>query len=86
MKSYTLFQGVVALSVALAEECEDHLQGAAAWALGQVGRHTPEHSKAVAQANVFPRLLCYYMKCGASEDLQTKVTFLTYIYGSYSGR
>ena len=66
-------KGVVALAIALAEEPEDHVQAAAAWALGQIGRHTPEHSKAVAQANVFPRLLACYLKTGASEDLQTKV-------------
>jgi hypothetical protein len=65
-------KGVIALAIALAEECEDHVQAAAAWALGQIGRHTPEHSKAVAQANVFPRLLACYLKNGASEDLQTK--------------
>jgi hypothetical protein len=69
----TCLQGVVVLSLALAEEPEDHVQAAAAWALGQIGRHTPEHSKAVAQANVFPRLLQCYTRSGASEDLQTKV-------------
>jgi len=61
------------LAIALAEEPEDHIQAAAAWSLGQIGRHTPEHSKAVAQANVFPRLLQCYVRTGASEDLQTKV-------------
>jgi HEAT repeat protein len=65
-------KGVVVLSIALAEEPEDHVQAATAWALGQIGRHTPEHSKAVAQANVFPRLLQCYLRTGASEDLQTK--------------
>ena len=64
---------MVVLSIALAEEPEDHIQAAAAWSLGQIGRHTPEHSKAVAQANVFPRLLQCYIRTGASEDLQTKV-------------
>lgn len=65
-------KGVMVLALALSEEPEDHVQAAAAWALGQIGRHTPEHSKAVAQANVFPCLLSCYLKCGASEDLQTK--------------
>jgi len=69
-------QGVVVLSLALAEEPEDHIQAAAAWSLGQIGRHTPEHSKAVAEANVFPQLLQCYMHIGASEDLQTKVGLL----------
>ena len=49
------------------------LQAAAAWALGQAGRHTPEHAKAVAQANVLPTLLQCYLRAGSSEDLQTKV-------------
>ena len=69
-------QGVVVLSLALAEEPEDHIQAATACSLGQIGRHTPEHSKAVAEANVFPRLLQCYMRTGASEDLQTKVGLL----------
>ena len=47
-------------------------QAAAAWALGQAGRHTPEHAKAVAQANVLPTLLQCYLLAGSSEDLQTK--------------
>ena len=53
------------------------LQAAAAWALGQIGRHTPEHAKAVAQANVLPRLLQLHLSQESSDDLQTKV--LTFI-------
>ena len=49
------------------------VQAAAAWALGQIGRHTPEHAKAVAQANVLPRLLQLYLNPESSEDLQAKV-------------
>lgn len=30
---------------------------AAAWALGHVGKHSPQHSLAVAVANVFPTLM-----------------------------
>ena len=67
------FQGVVQLAIALSEEPEDHIQAAAAWALGQIGRHTPEHAKAVAVANVLPKLLQCYLRADASEDLQTKV-------------
>ena len=48
-------------------------QAASAWALGQIGRHTPEHAKAVAQANVLPRLLQLYLQPGSSDDLQAKV-------------
>lgn len=66
-------QGVVQLAIALSEEPEDHIQAASAWALGQIGRHTPEHAKAVAVANVLPKLLQCYLRADASEDLQTKV-------------
>ena len=40
--------------------------------MGQIGRHTPEHAKAVAVANVLPRLLSIYLAPESSEDLQTK--------------
>ena len=66
-------QGVVALAIVLSEEQEDYIQAATAWALGQIGRHTPEHSKAIAVANIFPKLLQCYLRKNASEDLQTKV-------------
>jgi hypothetical protein len=66
-------KGVVQLALTLAEEKEDHLKAAAAWALGQIGRHTPEHAKAVALANVLPKLLEWYLKAESSEDLQQKV-------------
>ena len=66
-------KGVVQLALTLAEESEDHLKAAAAWALGQIGRHTPEHAKAVALANILPKLLEWYLKPESSEDLQQKV-------------
>ena len=72
-RTFCIFQGVVQLAIALSEEPEDHIQAAAAWALGQIGRHTPEHAKAVAVANVLPKLLQCYLRADASEDLQTKV-------------
>lgn len=73
---YVLYKGVVQLAIALSEEKEDHILAATAWALGQIGRHTPEHAKAVAVANVLPRLLQLYLKTGSSEDLQAKVCLL----------
>ena len=48
-------------------------QAAACWALGQIGRHTAEHAKAVAGANVLPRLLELHLASASSEDLQLKV-------------
>lgn len=63
------------MALTLAEESEDHLRAAAAWALGQIGRHTPEHAKAVALANVLPKLLEWYLKGDSSEDLEQKVSY-----------
>ena len=71
---------MVQLAIALSEEPEDHIQAAAAWALGQIGRHTPEHAKAVAVANVLPKLLQCYLRADASEDLQTKVRYFIVVY------
>ena len=51
-------------------------QAAVAWALGQIGRHTPEHAKSVAIANVLPKLLSCYLLADSSEDLQSKVKHL----------
>jgi len=65
-------KGIIQLAIALSEESEDHVKAATAWSLGQIGHHTPEHAKAVAVANVLPKLLHCYLKSEASEDLQTK--------------
>ncbi|XP_053569932.1 sperm-associated antigen 6 [Bombina bombina] len=65
-------KGVSQLAICLSEEAEDHIKAAAAWSLGQTGRHTPEHARAVAVANVLPKLLSLYMDSESSEDLQEK--------------
>ncbi|KAL5503606.1 hypothetical protein EMCRGX_G010579 [Ephydatia muelleri] len=65
-------KGVVQLTIALSEETEDLIQAAIAWSLGQIGRHTPEHAKAVAQANALPCLLQLFLDTNSSEDLKTK--------------
>lgn len=67
-------QGVPQLSLCLSEEPEDHIKAAAAWALGHIGRHTPEHARAVAVTNTLPVLLSLYMSTETSEDLQVKVS------------
>ena len=66
-------QGVPQLALCLSGEREDHMQAAAAWAIGQIGRHTPEHAQAVAAANLLPVLLRLYLDANSSEDLQVKV-------------
>ena len=37
------------------------MKAAAAWSLGQVGRHSSDHAKALADANVLPRILAAYI-------------------------
>ncbi|RMX49419.1 hypothetical protein pdam_00015303 [Pocillopora damicornis] len=59
-------------STELGRNEEDHIQAATAWALGQIGRHTPEHAKAVAVTNVLKSLLDCYQDSSSSEDLQAK--------------
>jgi len=50
-------KAITPLADALKNEPLDSIKAAAAWALGNIGRHTPEHAKHVADANVFPTLL-----------------------------
>ena len=65
-------KGIEPLKDALIHEPEDHVKAAAAWSLGQVGRHTPDHAQAVAEADVLRRLLAVYMSVDSSEDLKIK--------------
>lgn len=65
-------QGILPLKDALVNETEDYIRAAAAWSLGQIGRHTPDHSKALAQADIFRKLIDVYMDDCSSDDLKTK--------------
>jgi len=65
-------KGVSQLAIILNEEKDDKVLAATAWSLGQIGAHTPEHAKALATANVLPRLLDAYKSPNSSEDLQLK--------------
>jgi len=65
-------KGVVPLYTALVEEPEDHIKSAAAWALGQTGRHSPDHAKAMADAGVLPKLVFTLVVSESSDDLKTK--------------
>jgi len=65
-------KGIEPLKDALIHEPEDHIKAAAAWSLGQVGRHTPDHAQAIAEADVLRRLLAVYMSPESSEDLKVK--------------
>ena len=37
------------LKESLVHEPEDHIKAACAWTLGQIGRHTPDHARALAE-------------------------------------
>ncbi|PKK31910.1 hypothetical protein A306_00000034 [Columba livia] len=56
-------KGIPSLCACLTEEHEDHIKAAAAWALGQIGRHTPEHARAVAESNTKKALKNILQKC-----------------------
>lgn len=56
-------QGLPPLVAAAAQEPEDHIKAAAAWALGQLGRHTPDHAKAVADTGA-PLAACALLASG----------------------
>ena len=62
----------VPLVAALSEEAEDHMKSATAWALGQLGHHTPDHAKAVADTGVLPLLVTLENDAHSSEDLKGK--------------
>lgn len=65
-------KGIYPLKDALIREQEDHIKAAAAWSLGQVGRHSPDHARALAEAEVLRVLLATYQHEASSEDLKTK--------------
>merc|ERR1712146_794155 len=65
-------KGIPPLVNAVLTEPEDHIKTASAWSLGQIGRHSPDHAKALAEADVLRRLLAVYLHQDSSEDLQTK--------------
>ncbi|KAI9175852.1 hypothetical protein H9P43_006216 [Blastocladiella emersonii ATCC 22665] len=50
-------QGIPALMEVLSTEAEPTVKAACAWTLGQIGRHSPDHAKALAAHAVLPKLL-----------------------------
>ncbi|XP_076014376.1 sperm-associated antigen 6 [Genypterus blacodes] len=67
-----LSRGLIQLLLCLSEETESHIKAATVWSIGQIGHHTPEHAKAVASANLLPKILQLYTDTNSSEDLQIK--------------
>ncbi|XP_031833082.1 sperm-associated antigen 6 isoform X3 [Nomia melanderi] len=65
-------KGVTQLSTVLHEEKDEHVLAITIWATGQIGKHTPEHAKAIVVANILPKLLQLYNDPNSSEDLKLK--------------
>ncbi len=61
-----------ALKDALIKEPEDHIKAATVWTLGQVGRHTPDHSKALAEGGIFAPMVVLLSREDSSDDLKAK--------------
>ena len=57
---------------ALQNETHQHIKAAACYALGHIGRHSPQHAKEVADANVLSLMLYYYMAPDSTDDLKDK--------------
>lgn len=50
-------KGITPLKDALINEPEDYIRAAATWTLGQVGSHSSNHAKAMAETDVLSHLL-----------------------------
>uniref|UniRef100_A0A0A9YCP7 Sperm-associated antigen 6 n=1 Tax=Lygus hesperus TaxID=30085 RepID=A0A0A9YCP7_LYGHE len=50
-------KGVEVLNYVLNKEKCDHVLATIAWAIGQVGKHSPDHTEEIARAKIFPKLL-----------------------------
>uniref|UniRef100_A0A146M5Q5 Sperm-associated antigen 6 n=2 Tax=Lygus hesperus TaxID=30085 RepID=A0A146M5Q5_LYGHE len=65
-------KGVEVLNYVLNKEKCDHVLATIAWAIGQVGKHSPDHTEEIARAKIFPKLLEIYMDPKSSENLKQK--------------
>ena len=63
-------KGIVPLKEALIKEPDDLVKAAAAWTLGQIGGHSADHARAMAEAD--SQLLAVYKFQESSEDLKKK--------------
>lgn len=75
--SVIVARGVSPLAVALSTETEQHIKAACAWSLGQIGRHSPDHAKTLADHAVLAKLLQVLTSTPddsdeAGQDLRTK--------------
>lgn len=60
------------LKEALQTEPLSHIKAAACYALGHIGRHSSNHAKEVAEANVLSLMLYHYMTPESNDDLKDK--------------
>ena len=60
------------LKDALQNEPHHHIKSAACYALGHIGRHSPDHALEIANANVLPLMLYHFMSPESSDDLKDK--------------
>jgi len=65
-------KGIGPLKEALIKEPDDNIKAAAAWSLGQIGGHSAEHARAMAEADVPSHLLAVYKFPESNEDLKSK--------------
>ena len=65
---------VAPLRDALQNESLHYVQAAAAWAIGQLGRHSPVHAKHIADANALPLLIKLEISPDSSEELNLKAS------------
>ncbi|XP_014472236.1 PREDICTED: sperm-associated antigen 6-like [Dinoponera quadriceps] len=65
-------KAIVHLAIVLQESTEDHVLTVTVWAIGQIGKHTAEHAKTVAVANILFKLLELHNNPRSSEDLKAK--------------
>ena len=54
------YLGIAPLKDALIKEPDDLIKAAAAWSLGQIGSHSADHARAMAEADVPSHLLAVY--------------------------
>ncbi|KAL0270247.1 UNVERIFIED_CONTAM: hypothetical protein PYX00_007720 [Menopon gallinae] len=65
-------RGVTILRDALMQETENHILSATVWAIGQCGKHSPEHAGCIAACDLFPKMLELYTSDDSTEDLKQK--------------
>jgi len=56
----------------LVSEMDQNCLASAAWALGQIGKHSVEHAIPMGEYDVYRELIAHFQKDGSSDDLQLK--------------